>query len=557
VPRRLVFVIPRLFVSLILAYSSLAGINTGQDDAQKRLDGLFSKYGPDGPGCVVAAKRDGEAAIVRAYGMASLEHSVPNTPATIFNAASIAKPFTAAAILRLAEAKKLSLDDPVHKYVPELPDYGAPISIRHLIHHTSGLRDEFELLWLAGGRDDDPMEDEDVVAVITRQAGLNFPPGTQHLYSNTNYTLLALTVRRVSGEPLASFASKELFAPAGMKNTFFRDSRYTIVKRGATGYRGLVGGRWGVSPYVNDVYGSGNLFSTAEDLVRWYETLFTDPGYASLAREALRRGQLSNGDSVPYGAGTEVGTSRGNRYAGHGGNAGGASAYAMRFLDRAFSVAVTCNGREIDAYALARETAALFVPAAPASSSATPISTAPVIKLAPAALERFAGIYVNPLNLQTRRVTVSDGRLVWARGPGTPLDAIAPNRFAFPGQPAELFFPAPAPGADQEMHLVSGGVTVYRRAAPFVMPSRGLADYAGDFTSHEVGVTLTIAASDSALVISTPGSWRFRAEPIFRDAFALPDVIVLRFTRDRRGRVDGMIADMSRSRGLRFERRRP
>jgi CubicO group peptidase (beta-lactamase class C family) len=545
----------RLSFALALAWLLLSPLAAPQDEMLKRIDGIFAKYGPDSPGCVVATGHDGAAPIVRAYGMASLEHSVPNGPATVFNAGSIGKQFTAAAIIRLAERKKLSLEDNVHKFIPELPDYGAPITIRHLIHHTSGLRDEWALLWLAGGRDDDPMEEEDLLAVITRQRGLSFPTGTQHLYSNTNYTLLALIVRRVSGEPLASFAAKELFEPTGMKNTFFRDSRYSIVERGATGYRGLIGARWGAAPYVHDVYGAGNLFSTPEDLVRWSERVFTDPAYAVLAREALQRGHLSTGESVPYGAGTELGTYRGNRYVGHGGNASGASAYAMRFLDRAFSVAVTCNGREIDAYALAREVAALFIPAGPISSTATSISTGPVITLAPGSLERFVGIYVNPLNLQTRRITVTDGRLVWARGLGTPLDAVAPNRFVFPGQPAELLFPPAGPQGEQEMHLISGGLTVYRRAAPFAMPARGLTDYAGDFTSDEVGVTLTVAAVGQELQISTPGSWSFRAEPVFRDAFALPDVIVLRFTRDSRGRVDGMVADMSRSRGMRFYRR--
>ena len=527
-------------------------------DTLARIDSLFARIARDGPGCAVGVKRDGAPTLSRAYGMASLEYDVPIAPGTVFNAASIAKQFTAASVILLADQRKLSLDDDVRKHVPELPAYGSVITLRHLMQNTSGLRDAWELLWLAGGRDDDPLEDDDVLPVIFRQRALNFRPGSQYLYSNTNFTLLALIVRRVAGTSLKEFAAQHLFGPAGMTQTFFRDNRYTIVKNGATGYRPLRGGARGPTAYLNDVYGSGGLFTTVEDLLRWYEFMFarTD-SLRSLAREAVVRARLTSGDSVDYSTGLELGTSRGLRFVGHGGNDPGASAYVMRFIDRGLSVTVLCNTSEFDAFLLARQTAALFLPSALNTQATTAAVPAPAITLPASQLQRYAGIYFNPLTMATRTVEVRNGQLAWVRGSATPLEATAPNRFRFPpGQPAELLFP-PVRG-QQEMHLLSGGTTtIYYKARPFVVSRSGMKEYAGRFTSDEADVTLTIeAAGDSAISFSTLGSWRFRAEPVFRDAFAVPEAAILRFTRNANGIVDGMVVDMSRSRNLRFRKLR-
>ena len=516
-------------------------------DTLGRIDSLFAPLSATGPGCAVGIGRDGNPPIERAYGMASLEYGVPNTPLTIFHAGSIAKQFTAAAIVTLARQGKLSLDDDVRRYLPELPTYGATITLAQLMHHTSGLRDENELLWLAGGRDDDPTELEDVLAMIRRQRGLNFAPGTQHLYSNTGYTLLGLVVQRVSGKPLKDFAAEELFAPRGMAHTQFVDNRFAIVPGRATGYRSLRDGSWGHVAYLADTYGEAGLFTTIDDLLRW------NAGLADFA-DALQPARLSNGTVVPYSMGLEHGTYRGEPFLAHGGNTMGEAAYAMRFPGRRLSVAVLCNGREIDAFTLARQTAGIFIGPAPAPA-AGPTEQAAAITLTESQLKRFAGLYYNPATMTTRTVGAHDGRLYWVRGgPGIPLDAIAENRFRFPpGQPAELLFPTPARGQPQELQVLSGGtVTSYRRAAPFGKRARAN-EYGGRFHSDEVDVTLYVTATDSAIEVSTPGSWRFRAEPLFKDAFAVSEAAVFRFVRTK-GRVTGMVVDMARTRGVRFIR---
>jgi CubicO group peptidase (beta-lactamase class C family) len=553
-----------VIVVATMSHAAFAQSAATSDSALRmRIDSVFARLNVAGsPGCAVGVARDGKPPILLGYGSASIEYGVPITATTTFEAASVAKQFTAASIVLLAEAGKLTLDDDVHRYVPELPVYQDPITLRQLMHHTSGLRDQWDLLWLSGGRDDDPTEDEDVLDLIFRQRDLNFRPGSEFLYSNSGYTLLALVVKRVSGVSLREFAEERLFAPLGMTHTFFLDDRFKILKDVASGYRMARSSSWGRSPYLYDTYGPGGVFTTTEDLLRWNESL-GDGRLAggALTREALRRGTLMSGDSVPYSMGLDLGTYRRHKYIAHGGNNLGASAYAIQFIDDRLSIAVLCNGRELDAYTLARQTAGLFIAVLPAPGSTGPQresqAVSATVDVSAVQLAGYAGIYFNAATLATRKVDVRNGRLIWARGtPGTPLDAVAPNRFRFPpGTPAELVFPALRQGESQMMQLISGAsVTEYRRGETFVAPVGGIATFGGSFYSDELDVTWKLRVVNDSLEVGTHGSWSFRPQPILRDTFALVEAVVMRFTRDNRGRIDGFIADMPRTRGIRFRK---
>ena len=524
-----------------------------------RIDSLMAaNIEPDGPGCTVGLGRPDRPPILRARGHASLEYGVSLTPETILDAASLAKQFTAAAVVLLASQGKLSLDDDVRRYVPELPRYDGTITLRHLIHHTSGLRDQWDLLWLSGGLDDDATEEDDVLGLLARQRRLNFTPGSAFLYSNSGYTLLAVVVRRVSGISLREYVAKEIFEPLGMTSTFFLDDRFRVLHRVASGYRkARPGAGWGRSAYLRDVYGSGGLFTTASDLLRWYDALNRGTlANGALLKAAERPGTLATGDSIGYSMGLEVGTLRSRRYFRHGGNDLGASAYAMHLPDDHVSVVALCNGRELDAFTLARQTLEPFLPP-PTATPGSATATVPSGALPSAAeLRSYAGIYYNPSTLATRVVELREGRLYWVRGGGaTPLEPVAARRFRFPpGQPAELEFPARRPGGPQEMRVISGGgITPYQQAEPFAAPG-GLLPYTGAYSSEELGVTLWVTEKEGRLEIGTAGSWRFQVQPIFRDAFAIPEAVVLRFTRDARGRISGFVADLARSRGITFRK---
>src|SRR5271170_5306364 len=212
--------------------------NLALRDLHGRVDKVFEKWDSTvSPGCALSVIKDGEIVYKRGYGMADLDHDIPITSETVFHVASISKQFTAAAVLLLAQEGKLSLDDDVRKYITELPDFGVRITIRHLIHHTSGLRDQWSLLGLAGWRYSlDLITDDDVLAVMTRQKNLNFKPGEKHVYCNTGYTLMGLIVKRVSGMSLREFTTKNIFEPLGMTHTHFRDDHAEIIKHDALGY---------------------------------------------------------------------------------------------------------------------------------------------------------------------------------------------------------------------------------------------------------------------------------------------------------------------------------
>jgi hypothetical protein len=297
------------------------------------------------------------------------------------------------------------------------------------------------------------------------------------------------------------------------------------------------------------------VFTTVGDLLRWFTALERGQvAGGALKQAAYRQGTLTNGDSIGYSIGLEIGTLRGRRYLRHGGNDLGANAYEMHLIDDSVSVAVLCNGRELDAFTLARQALEPFLPGPQAA--ATPVSSATVPPPPAARLRSFAGLYYNPATLALRVVELRADTLYWVRGASaTPLDPVSASRFQFRGQPAELLFLPARAGATREMQVISGGTTVtYQQAEPFVPPPGGLETYAGAYSSDELNVTLLLRAKEGTLEISNGGSWRFDLQPVFRDAFALPEAVVVQFVRDRSGRVTGFVADMSRSRGIRFRK---
>ena len=224
-----------LAATLVILAGATLGAQQPADSTRAAIDRVFQRWrSKDGPGCSVAASRDGKTIFEAGYGTAILEADVPITPASIFHVASISKQFTAMSILLLARDGKLSLDDDIRKYLPEVPDYGTRITIRHLLMHTSGLRDQWDLLALARGRfEENRITEADVLDIVSRQKALNFAPGTEYLYSNTGYTLAGTIVRRVSGKSLREFADERIFKPLGMAHTHFHDD-YTMVVKGRT-----------------------------------------------------------------------------------------------------------------------------------------------------------------------------------------------------------------------------------------------------------------------------------------------------------------------------------
>jgi CubicO group peptidase (beta-lactamase class C family) len=309
------------------------------------VDAVFADVAKQGsPGCALAVFRDGRIAYERGYGMADLERDVPITPASVFYVGSLSKQFTAFAVALAASEGKLSLDDDVRKWIPELPDYASRLTVRHLVHHTSGLRDYNTLFDIAGRRNDEAFDNRTVLGIIARQRALNFKPGEEYLYSNSGYVLLSLVVERASGTPLAAFAKTRIFQPLGMGDTQFYDDVTRIVKNRAFAFDRSASGEWRDNTPHSQRTGAGGVLTTVRDLLAWDSNMYQPKvGTSALISEAHQTGSLNSGKALTYAYGLQIGQYRGQRLVEHGGSLGGYRAHLMRFPDERTSVACLCN----------------------------------------------------------------------------------------------------------------------------------------------------------------------------------------------------------------------
>ena len=420
---------PAVCAALVFAAAPAAFAQSGAVP-EARVDAVFSTWSASTPGCAIGVARGGVPVLQKAYGLADLEHGVANTPATIFEAGSVSKQFTAAAVLLLAQDGKLSLDDPARKYLPELPDYGAPLTIRHMLQHTSGLRDWGEVASMAGWpRGTRVHTHAHVLDIVSRQKSLNFPSGTQYSYSNTGYNLAAVIVARVSGMSLAEFTRRRIFEPLGMTRTSWRDDFTRIVKDRAIAYGAGPSGFRTNMPFEN-VYGNAGLLTTVGDLLKWNENFVTGKvGGAAFVALQQEPGRFNDGKAHPYAMGLRVGEYKGIEAVSHSGATAGYRAYLTRFPGQHLSVAVLCNAASGSPTQAALKVADLYLGNA--------ISTAPVVVEEdgadavrratppfaphPGDLDGYLGTYESDEAEAAIRIVRDGAALVMTRRPGTRL----------------------------------------------------------------------------------------------------------------------------------------
>jgi CubicO group peptidase (beta-lactamase class C family) len=552
------FLIVVAATSLGLVAASAAPLDS-PSDGDYRVDRWFGTWDkPTSPGCALAVMKDGRIVYKRGYGMADLDHDVKITTTTVFHVASMSKQFTAAAVLMLAQEGKLSLDDPAKNFVPELPDFGAPITLRHLLHHTSGLRDQWELLSLAGWRySQDLITDADVLAVVSRQRTLNFPPGSEFLYSNTGFTLLAQVVKHVSGETLRDFAATRLFEPLGMVRTHFRDDHAEIVKDIAYGYE-WIGDRLEMSVPNFDTVGATSLLTTVEDLALWDENFYTAKvGGESIIKQLQEKGYLDDGTQINYAAGLNISTYRGLNIVEHAGRDAGYRVTMMRFPDQHFSVAILCNFASIDPERLARRIAEVYL-AADLGPAEVPAAAAVSFQPSPDRLAALSGVYVDSADGdRILRLHVEDGRLRGGPivGRGYALEALDDSRFRYVGSPIELDFQGDKNGAPIGLtsHATGGKPHPFVRASPYEPTLAQLQEFAGIFRSDEIEIPYEVVVNDDHLVTRSLKQKGEAWLPLAPDLFVGGDSRV-RFTRDAQGRISGALLNTERTRNFRFER---
>ena len=549
--------------SMILALALVAGFETAdgfQASSSARVDEIFKEFtAPGSPGCTAGVYQGSTIVHKGAYGMANLDHDVKLTPSSVFHVASVSKQFTAFSILLLAADGKLSLDDDVRRFVPELPDFGTRITIRQLAHHTSGIRDQWDLLGFAGWRySRDLITDNDVMQLLARQKDLNFTPGERHLYSNSGYTLLAGIVSRVSGKSFREFTTERIFKPLGMSHTHFRDNFNDIVKNQAYGYtRAADSYRLSVTNF--DTAGATSLLTTAEDLVKWHANFDTPVvGTPVVIETMLRRGVLNDGRSIDYAVGISHGMYRGVPTVSHGGSDAGYRAMFMRFPAQRFGVAVLCNLASANTGLLAQRIADVYLgdtlkPAAPPPQPDTSVEVA----VSPEQLAAVAGLYWTDPDSPVRRFEVREGRL-HSVTPPLPLKSLGGGRFvAMTGPPVTVTFDMGnmVNGRATRVTIAPPGAPVenIRRAEPFMPTPDALAGFAGTYRSDEIEASYRLIVRDGSLGIERLKYPRAPLTPLVADTFTSP-LGIIRFVRGGDGRITGFVLDGGRVRRMKFSK---
>ncbi|MGC1784008.1 MAG: serine hydrolase domain-containing protein [Acidobacteriaceae bacterium] len=509
------------------AFAALAALLTAPGVAAKvanhtanaPVDKVFSDLQkPGSPGCALGVYRNGQIIYSKGYGLASVELNAPIAPDSVFDIGSTSKQFTAASILLLEQQGKLSLNDDVRKYIPELPDYGHKITILNLLNHTSGLRDYLELLFFSGVNIDSVTTDEDALALVARQKNLNFTPGTKFLYSNTGFFLLSLIVKRVSGMTLEKFALQNIFQPLAMTHTTFRDDHTMLIPHRALAYDPASAGGYKLNVSYFEQTGDGAVHTSVQDLVKWDENFYSGQvGGKRLPAEMQVQGTLNNGKKLDYAKALFIGEYRGLRTVRHGGAWGGYRAELLRFPDQHFSVACLCNLSNANPERRAEKVAdaylgTLMTPAKPEASTGKNANTPAGATLTSQQMANVVGMYRNADNGDIARVSSKDGKLEWEIfGRKFGLRALSPTEFLPVKFPLESTLTFDLNANHSVSDLKVGGdkeiAATYQKVAEFLPSPAEIAAFAGDYYSEELGVIYRLKVQDgklSLVAISQP-----------------------------------------------------
>ena len=514
------------------------------------VDQIFGAYDKaSSPGCALGVIQDGNFIYRKGYGMASLELGVPLSPQSVFYMGSVSKQFTAASVVLAAEQGFLSLDDDVRKYVPELPDYGHAITLRQMLHHTSGFRDFLTLLYLSGRHDSDLHSKEEMIALIVRQKGLNNVPGDEFVYSNTNYFLLGEIVKRATKKSLAEFAAENIFQPLRMAHTRFYDDHTFVLPGRVPAYDPGSNGSFLVDWSTNyDTVGAGGLMSSVDDLLLWDKNFYQNSlGQGRLLEELQTRGVLNNGNQISYALGLEIGTYRGLPIVEHDGALSGYRTGILRFPEQRFTVVCLCNVSSASVTNISREVADVYLakslrPEADALKSQSH-SGFPDPSL-------FAGKYLDPRKHFVYSFTSVQGDLMaW----GASLRRLGPNQFKDLGT-GTITFDNSYGGMKATLEMDGVAFFAGSRIEEPHLSGASLTEFVGLYRSGELDATYNLSIDKGSLMLRTNWNPPLKLSPIVQDEFDSGDFGTLVFHRDASHRVSGLSVFSVRVRNVGFER---
>lgn len=494
----------------VLIFCTLPSAARAADVMEDRIDKLvLQTVKPDGPGCAILVVEDGKIVFQRAYGIANLDTGLPITTATAFNIASVTKQFTAACIALLVEKGEISLDDDIRKYVPEIPAYEAPIQIKHLIHHISGIRDFALRSFLKGLPWDETYPEPALLDLLARQKELNFRPGAARSYSNSGYFLLGLIIKRVTGMSVGAYAEKHIFAPLGMTHTSYHRDPERLGKNLAAGHVSDGAGEYRrtyLAPDARD-FGQGGIYTTVADMCLWDQNFYRNRiGSESFNTLLLTRGTLNNGDTLPYAFGLEMGEHGGWRTVGHQGGSPGYNAFIVRFPERKFSVICLAN-YALHTTRLSYEIADLYrgIPKEKPAPVPAP-ATYTVAEVDPAIYTSFEGKY-GANDGVILIVSTQDERL-YVQPPGAPLLELHPKsatEYFLKGADVQVSFSQDENGKTSKLvwHQNGHHISAAKLAGQPLCPAQ-LCEYEGEYYSEELQATYGVYVQQDRLCLKAP-----------------------------------------------------
>ena len=563
---------PRILTAaLVVTFCAASGTRAqdivGVRDARAlRADSVFQRFDrTDSPGCALGVYQDGKILYARGYGMASLEHGVAMSPRSVLDVGSISKQFTAMSMLMLQKEGKLSLDDPIRKYIPEMPPYADKITLRRALSQTSGLRDLYVMMAQTGRTF--AGDTIDALRVITHSAEPNYVPGERYLYTNSGWILAAQIVYRLTGKTLAQFAEERIFSPLGMHDTRYLADAATIIPNGAEGYAPRPGGAPGFrvarSSYDGAIMGAGAVHTSVEDFGRWLNNYdAATVGGRDIIETMTTPTKLNNGSPATsgpnqaYAIGLSVGTLRGLRVVSHGGSWAGYRGHFLRFPDQQFAVATFCNLTTSGPDSLARKVAGIYLADRMQPDSATAwtvaLAGAPRVDVPAANLRSLAGVWRNVERGEVRRVRlVGDTLFALGGGERTRLVPLGENRFRAESG-TELRFESGETPSRMIVTTTAEAVTFSRADTAALTPAQ-LAEYAGNYRSDEVEATHTWKVEKGQLVLYVNDRRLGVLEPSYKDGFTRGGAVI-DVQRDAKGRITGFLLESGRVRHLRFTR---
>jgi CubicO group peptidase (beta-lactamase class C family) len=518
---------------------------------------------PGYPGATIAVGKESEILFSKGYGLAEPEYNIANSPKTVFHIASVSKQFTAFSIAMLVDQGKISLDDDIRKHLPELHDFGQKITIRHLIHHTSGLRDQWNLLALAGWRLDDVITRNQVLRLISHQTELNDKPGDEFNYCNTGYTLAAEIVSRVTGKSFSDWTAENIFKPLKMTNTLFYDDHEKVVANRAYSFQVTNSGiKKSVLSYAN--VGATSLFTTAEDLLKWSNNFLTMKiGNAKVMKMMEERGILNKGDTLSYAFGQDGGFYKGLKAFAHGGADAGYRTFLIRFPEQKISIAVLSNLGSFNPGGLAYKIADIYLKGSlkeepKKKEESKKLEVAKAIQVNPEVLKTYCGQYeLQPGFVVTVRMEGEQLVMQAVGQPPLPMEAKSETEFEVPQIGGQITFTRNANNEVNEFVLKQeSNVTKAQRVKEFDPTSVKLSDYTGVFYSPELETRYTIVLEGDKLkathIRNEPCEMHPVADRIFNaDAWYMGRI---EFIKDSQGAVTGMKVSSGRVKNVKFDK---